>query len=302
MKTIPQDIIYKRFEEISDELFDFLSSEGIADLIDRISKKYKLTEDQGIYFSKLIAFYCLKLITNQEFVDEIGEIVDKKYFDSFIKELEEKIWAPYNVLLDKEGIFYKQLSKLKPRPVIKDLTPVKETKEETVLELDKIAGVEEKEKTGIPKPNIETVAQPLELEINQTAIAASESKPQNILETEPLKQEEISETTLETYRTIPEKEVKIPQPNYQTQARVFVSPTEQQIKIEEQIPETQNIEFQTVKFEKPSKTSEIKQEIISSKKPTEIEIPKPPEIPKTVISGKEVIDLSNLNVLDNNQK
>jgi len=50
MKTIPQDIIYKRFEEISDELFDFLSSEGIADLIDRISKKYKLTEDQGIYF------------------------------------------------------------------------------------------------------------------------------------------------------------------------------------------------------------------------------------------------------------
>jgi len=133
MKTISQDIIYQRFEEISSELFDFLSSEGITDLIDRISKKYKLTEDQGIYFSKLIAFYCLKLITNQEFVDGIGEIVDKKYFDSFMKDLEEKIWAPYDILLNKEGIFYKQLSKLKPRPIVKDLTPPEEKKEETII-------------------------------------------------------------------------------------------------------------------------------------------------------------------------
>lgn len=280
MRTISQDIIYQRFEEISDELFDFLSSEGIADLIDRLSKKYKLTEDQGIYFSKLIAFYCLKLITNQEFVDGIGEIVDKKYFDSFMKELEEKIWAPYDILLNKEGIFYKQLSKLKPRPIVKDLTPVKETDEKVVLELDKIASIEKTEKLEAPIITPQT---------------------QNIFETESLKQEMPLEITPESY-SITKKEVEIPKPNYQTQARVFVSPTEQQIKIEEQLPETKNIEFQTIKFEKPSKISEIKQEIISSKNLTEIEIPKPPEIPKTIVSGKEVIDLSDLSVLENNNQ
>ena len=280
MRTISQDIIYQRFEEINDELFDFLSSEGIADLIDRLSKKYKLTEDQGIYFSKLIAFYCLKLITNQEFVDGIGEIVDKKYFDSFMKELEEKIWAPYDILLNKEGIFYKQLSKLKPRPIVKDLTPVKETDEKVVLELDKIANVEKTEKLEAPIITPQT---------------------QNIFETESLKQEVPLEITPESY-SITNKDVEIPKPNYQTQARVFVSPTEQQIKIEEQLPETKNIEFQTIKFEKPSKISEIKQEIISSKNLTEIEIPKPPEIPKTIVSGKEVIDLSDLSVLENNNQ
>jgi len=280
MKTISQDIIYQRFEEISSELFDFLSSEGITDLIDRISKKYKLTEDQGIYFSKLIAFYCLKLITNQEFVDGIGEIVDKKYFDSFMKELEEKIWAPYDILLNKEGIFYKQLSKLKPRPIVKDLTPVKETDEKVVLELDKIANVEKTEKLEAPIITPQT---------------------QNIFETESLKQEVPLGITPESY-SITKKDVEIPKPNYQTQARVFVSPTEQQIKIEEQLPETKNIEFQTIKFEKPSKISEIKQEIISSKNLTEIEIPKPPEIPKTIVSGKEVIDLSDLSVLENNNQ
>ena len=280
MRTISQDIIYQRFEEINDELFDFLSSEGIADLIDRLSKKYKLTEDQGIYFSKLIAFYCLKLITNQEFVDGIGEIVDKKYFDSFMKELEEKIWAPYDILLNKEGIFYKQLSKLKPRPIVKDLTPVKETDEKVVLELDKIANIEKTEKLEAPIITPQT---------------------QNIFETESLKQEVPLEITPESY-SITKKEVEIPKPNYQTQARVFVSPTEQQIKIEEQLPETKNIEFQTIKFEKPSKISEIKQEIISSKNLTEIEIPKPPEIPKTIVSGKEVIDLSDLSILENNNQ
>ncbi len=280
MRAISQDIIYQRFEEISDELFDFLSSEGIADLIDRLSKKYKLTEDQGIYFSKLIAFYCLKLITNQEFVDGIGEIVDKKYFDSFMKELEEKIWAPYDILLNKEGIFYKQLSKLKPRPIVKDLTPVKETDEKVVLELDKIANIEKTEKLEAPIITPQT---------------------QNIFETESLKQEVPLEITPESY-SITKKEVEIPKPNYQTQARVFVSPTEQQIKIEEQLPETKNIEFQTIKFEKPSKISEIKQEIISSKNLTEIEIPKPPEIPKTIVSGKEVIDLSDLSILENNNQ
>jgi hypothetical protein len=280
MRTISQDIIYQRFEEINDELFDFLSSEGIADLIDRLSKKYKLTEDQGIYFSKLIAFYCLKLITNQEFVDGIGEIVDKKYFDSFMKELEEKIWAPYDILLNKEGIFYKQLSKLKPRPIVKDLTPVKETDEKVVLELDKIANVEKTEKLEAPIITPQT---------------------QNIFETESLKQEVPLGITPESY-SITKKDVEIPKPNYQTQARVFVSPTEQQIKIEEQLPETKNIEFQTIKFEKPSKISEIKQEIISSKNLTEIEIPKPPEIPKTIVSGKEVIDLSDLSVLENNNQ
>ncbi len=280
MRAISQDIIYQRFEEISDELFDFLSSEGIADLIDRLSKKYKLTEDQGIYFSKLIAFYCLKLITNQEFVDGIGEIVDKKYFDSFMKELEEKIWAPYDILLNKEGIFYKQLSKLKPRPIVKDLTPVKETDEKVVLELDKIANIEKTEKLEAPIITPQT---------------------QNIFETESLKQEVPLEITPESY-SITKKEVEIPKPNYQTQARVFVSPTEQQIKIEEQLPETKNIEFQTIKFEKPSKISEIKQEIISSKNLTEIEIPKPPEIPKTIVSRKEVIDLSDLSILENNNQ
>ena len=280
MRAISQDIIYQRFEEINDELFDFLSSEGIADLIDRLSKKYKLTEDQGIYFSKLIAFYCLKLITNQEFVDGIGEIVDKKYFDSFMKELEEKIWAPYDILLNKEGIFYKQLSKLKPRPIVKDLTPVKETDEKVVLELDKIANVEKTEKLEAPIITPQT---------------------QNIFETESLKQEVPLGITPESY-SITKKDVEIPKPNYQTQARVFVSPTEQQIKIEEQLPETKNIEFQTIKFEKPSKISEIKQEIISSKNLTEIEIPKPPEIPKTIVSGKEVIDLSDLSVLENNNQ
>ena len=287
MKTIPQDIIYQQFEKIDDELFDFLSSEGIADLIDRLSKKYKLTEDQGIYFSKLIAFYCLKLITNQEFVDGIGEIVDKKYFDSFIKELEEKIWAPYDILLNKEGIFYKQLTKLKPRPIIKDLVPPKESKEETILELNKLTEVGEPESIEIPKPNIESVLKPLDLTDNQAPISISRPQTQNTFETQPLTQKD---------------EIKIPKPDSQTQARVFVSPTEQEIKIEDQTIKVPNIEFQTVKFEKPSEISGIKQEIASGKKPIEIEIPKPPEIPKTIISGKEVVDLSNLSVLkDNNQ-
>ena len=296
MKTISQDIIYQRFEEISSELFDFLSSEGITDLIDRISKKYKLTEDQGIYFSKLIAFYCLKLITNQEFVDGIGEIVDKKYFDSFMKDLEEKIWAPYDILLNKEGIFYKQLSKLKPRPIVKDLTPPEEKKEETILDLDKTADFEE---INIAKPYIEPVIEQRDSIVDQTSIPIS--KPQ-IYETKSLEPKIIPEIIPEVNSTTFKKELEIPKPNYQTQARVFVSPTEQQIKIEEQIPKPQNIEFQAVRFEKPVKTPEVKQEIVSEKKPTEIEVPKPPEIPKTIVSGKEVIDLSNLSILENKDK
>src|SRR3989339_317647 len=118
IEKIGVERIDQAFAGLEKPLKDMFDGEMGGNLVSSVIDKYEADSFFLPDLMLVIGFYVACLINNQEMVDYLGLIVPEKYFPQFMQELEDKLWSPYDVYLNKAGVVYKQLTKLTPQPVI----------------------------------------------------------------------------------------------------------------------------------------------------------------------------------------
>lgn len=309
VKNYKPGLLTQRLSNLDENLVnDFLFSDSVYSLIKQICKKYKLDEYCAQEISMLLALLVTKMISNQEFVNELSSFVPEDYLNRFKQELEERLFSPFEVYLYKAGIAYKQITKLDPQ-ITEKRTKQKEQKSSVSVPKTQT------EPTDLTKQ--EQIPQTKQTQATQTETPQSkpqQSKPATTAnqalistpEVSPMQQEQKSPEVV----VITEEETEVSnqaqtplQTMTKTQSANLETP---RIKIgEKKIPasapelKTQEVpkpKLEEIRFSAPPKKPEIISEITASTQKQEISIPAPPPVPKTKIEGKEVIDLSNFSV------
>lgn len=277
---------------LSSPLKDLISGEIGGKLICEIAERYGVDPYYFPDLMTLVSLYLTRLITPQEFVDELAELVPERYFARFMEELENKVWSSYDVFLIQAGIAYKHLTKLTPQPKPAPATP-------TETESAKPAQPEEITPSPVVKETTESamsVVPPRETRPQETSITSPESTPslKETVITSPSTENSPSPTApLETPKpkTLPETEARI---SFEA-LRNFVSRSTPPLSTEaetESVSKTEP-EIKAVKFEMPKPVEDLSPEIRTQTEEKQVKIPQPPTVPKTEVKGREVIDLSN---------
>jgi len=124
LQKIDKEELASRVTSLDQNIVDFLSNDGTITILEQLQVKYAfplLTQkenDLGI----LLTLYITKLISSQDFVNELALLVSPKYFKAFMQELEQKLWSPYDKFLLDAGLVYKQLTVLDPQPIEQEAT------------------------------------------------------------------------------------------------------------------------------------------------------------------------------------
>lgn len=337
VEKIDADVFLESLSKLDAALKDILSSSIGGDLIEKIVVKYEVNLYHLPDLMMLFGLYVTKLIAPQEFIDYLATFVPQKYFPQFLQELEDKLWSPYDVYLNKAGVVYKQLTKLTPAPLSNvagafDAPPVVEEPTSAPAQL-----AQEQVQSG-KQPSV-TQLQPITTELPVTQLPVSTELPpteSRVLDNVGAKIPEppvtqLPITNLQTPPAVPPvKPVIISDiATSKTPATFDVAPAGE--KTMPVVP-TSDIRYPTsesgqarVKFDEPRvgprifkptesaitpKASEvkfvgpeIKPEVSANVPPAssqwqrpeekKVEIPKPPEVKKTEVQGREVIDLTN---------
>jgi hypothetical protein len=269
---------------------DFLESDSVYSLVLQVCKKYGV-DDYARDVILVLSLLVTKIISNQDFINELADFVPEEYFNRFRQELEEKLFAPFEVYLYKAGIAYKQLTKLEPQPI-----EITEPEPESPMPASVPTPV------SVPAP---TAALPKQkpqpaIPVAQTPTATAQTPPVPAPTPAPQKPPEPIVITRQTAPSpTPGPSVPLPKPSFvsSTVPRIKMGDT----KISQQAPVTnlpkppQPI-FMGVKFESLPPKPEIKQEFVGTTEKKQIQVPAAPEVPKAVVQGKEVIDLTSFSV------
>ncbi|MEW5805479.1 MAG: hypothetical protein AB1721_02010 [Patescibacteria group bacterium] len=286
-KFSSQEVI-KKIAELDPALKDILDGEIGGSLMETILARYDFDFEYFSELMMLLALYLTRLISNQEFADELAQLVPEKYFFQFLQELEDKLWSPYDVYLNQAGIVYKQLVKLTPRPV--------ET-QQTTDDLQPTTGPEtaSAQQSAGQALKSEPVLAETELQAKQGTEALP--KTEEIIITAPQAgQAEKIEPSAES-----------PKPKvFQESARISFEALKNFVPRQTAEPPAEPVktepEIKSVKFEASKPAQDLSREIQAKTEEKPVEIPKPPTVPKTEVQGKEVIDLSDFGVSEPGKK
>ena len=115
-KASPKDIV-QRLKAAPKTIRSIISDESTFSLIDQIVNRYFLNRNSAQDLMILITLYVLNYVSAQEFVDYAATITKTGQWHAFANEMETRFWSLYETFLEKEGIIYKQISRLEPRPI-----------------------------------------------------------------------------------------------------------------------------------------------------------------------------------------
>ncbi len=308
VEKIDADIFLESLSKLDPALKDILSSDIGGDLIEKIVVKYGVNLSHLPDLMMLFGLYVTKLIPPQEFIDYLATFVPDKYLGHFLRELEDKLWSPYDVYLNKAGVVYKQLLKLTPQKLTDNSELITDNKNQVAVNTVPVA---ETPRTSEVPVSIPVVPQIVDLskpqEIKPSSDASSRSPDQNIGVTqspvaEPPKPKPliISDISPAGEKTIPE--IPTPPPTASSekpQARVkfdvprvgpqILKPTESAF-----APRVPDVKFVGPEV-RPEAPGQVPPASAQWQRPEEkkVEIPKPPEVKKTEVAGRQVIDLTN---------
>ena len=267
MKNIPLEKITEKMEALAPELDEFLSSSSTASILSSVCSRYTLSSEEKFWVSRALGLYILRLYTAQDFVNELARVTPEKYLNQFRQELEDKLFSPYDAYMQQAGVVYKQLTKLEPKKDIEAGEPEPTPEQAIVLNVPLVSPLS---------------TRPIQTEISQPEVII-------VGDTRAREKTELPKPTLPAF--IPPKEA----------ARVKVSGGNLPSGLTPQAKEPTPIrpEIKEVKFEIPQTIAEITGEIIATAPGKDFQVPKPPEVPKTTVEGKEVVDLTDFSVKKN---
>ncbi len=127
IEKIGQEKLLENFSQTDKSLKDVVSGDIGANLVEQLAVKYGVDSDYFSDLMMLLSLFVSKSINTQEFVNELFTFVPDQYFPQFLQELEDKLWSPYDVYLNKAGVVYKQLTKLTPQPITNNEQQATET-------------------------------------------------------------------------------------------------------------------------------------------------------------------------------
>ena len=345
IENIGQEKLIENFNQTEKSLKEIISGEIGANLFEQLIEKYSIDFDYFSDLMMLLSLFVSKSINTQEFVNEVSVFVPQKYFSQFLQELEDKLWSPYDVYLNKAGVVYKQLTKLMPAPIQQTTDNQQPTTEEKSLQpviiepaLKPEAGAQPavvpeikappqptQQITGNLQQEAKTVAAPAELpktleSIQQTtdnlsAIGGSATDRQPTTEIDTKQQKTgraaipelviASKPVIISDISVPgeKRVVEIPKP---ISGSVFARPPADsgaaRVKFDAprvgpQIFKPTESEIMQkvsgVKFVGPEAIPEALRGVLTKQEEKKVEIPKPPEVKKTEVAGRQVIDLTN---------
>jgi hypothetical protein len=272
--------IAKKLAELDPALKDILDGEIGGTLLETILARYDFDFQHFSDLMMLLGLYLARIVSNQEFVDELAQLIPEKYFSQFMQEMENKLWSPYDVYLNKASIVYKQLTKLTPRKIEREETGEKLEEKEEIKEdkQEPAASGQEAEAVDLEPQKTEEliISAPAP---GESAGVGDKAKTPETLQTRPAFSGEARISFEKLKNFVPKTQEQRPEPPV-----AFGEGGEAM----EGKPEIESVQF-TVPESKP----DLAQEISAQSEEKQVEIPKPPKVPKTEVEGKEVIDLSS---------
>ncbi len=318
IEKIGRENLLENFNQTDKSLKEVVSGEIGANLVEQLAQKYDMDFDYFSDLMMLLSLFVSKSINTQEFVNEISAFVPPKYFPQFLQELEDKLWSPYDVYLNKAGVVYKQLTKLTPAPVVEESTSaelgiknkelsnpaqlvqeqVQSDKQQQVAQLPPVTELPEVSQSPISSLPPITTELPKTIELPNPSVSkpavtqgSGMAKPVVIFEVSPAGEKRpvevpIPPVSVENSGEAKQARVKFDAPR--VGPRIF-KPTESSI-----TPEISEVEFTGPEI-RPEITSQVAPQSSVWQRPEEkkVEIPKPPEVKKTEVAGRQVIDLTN---------
>lgn len=288
-KNLDFNLFKQRLSKLDPILNDLISGGSGSDLIVDTAVKYDFDTSYSSTLILLLSLYLTKIFDSQKLIDYLATLIPEKYFPQFLQELEDKLWSPYDVYLNKAGVVYKQLTKLTPAPIQQATDNLQQTSDNQPTQL-----IQEQAQPVKPAGQLENNQQPIvqpvapvislkEVVISDLAEPRTGNQPINPL--------------------IPVKESVI-----ESGARVKFDMPKTGPEIQKSISFEINPSLPEVKFKEPEIKPEVGQNVSASTPGTQnqpekkIEIPKAQEIKKTDVSGRQVIDLTSFGLSKPDEK
>lgn len=279
----------ENFNQTDKSLKEVVSGEIGANLVEQLAKKYDVDSDYFSDLMMLLSLFVSKSINTQEFVNEISVFVPQKYFSQFLQELEDKLWSPYDVYLNKAGVVYKQLTKLTPQKLANGEDQIANGQEQKVSVSKPVNPLISNQQSVIELPVTElpkAPEQPITQLPSVTELPIPPASKPIIISAPGIKQEVQIPTPPTFAQDSGAARVKFDAPRVGPQ---IFKPTESAI-----TPKASEVKFVGPEI-KPEVSGNVPPASSQWQRPEEkkVEIPKPPEVKKTEVSGRQVIDLTN---------
>lgn len=127
-QQISSEDIVARLQESDPEMREAMASDTIISAIGELETKFKITPITRVaLLSRIIGWFMLDLISAQDFVTQLKNVgVKPEEFETFKKDIVEKVFEPYRFVFERNGIDYRTLLATQPLvsiPVVAPLPP-----------------------------------------------------------------------------------------------------------------------------------------------------------------------------------